>query len=67
MRRRKKVGCRKQHLLRVTDGLVLKAKTHSAEVPDQDDQVATEGRPLAPRTPLSPLWVNVGYQGRGRE
>lgn len=32
----KKVGGRKRHLLVDTEGLVLKAKVHSAKVPDQD-------------------------------
>jgi putative transposase len=32
----KKVRGRKRHLLVVTEGLVLKAKVHSAKVPDQD-------------------------------
>jgi putative transposase len=32
----KKVRARKRHLLVDTEGLVLKAKVHSAKVPDQD-------------------------------
>jgi putative transposase len=32
----KKVRGRKRHLLVDTEGLVLKAKVHSARVPDQD-------------------------------
>ncbi len=33
----KKVRGRKRHLLVDTEGLVLKAKVHSAKVPDQED------------------------------
>ena len=64
----KKVEGRKRHLLVDTEGLVLEAaRVHSAKVPDQDgirlllEQVRGRfGR-------LSHLWVDAGYQGRGRE
>ena len=65
----KKVEGRKRHLLVDTDeGLVLEARVHSAKVPDQDgisrlllEQVRGRfGR-------LSHLWVDAGYQGRGRK
>ncbi len=63
----KKVEGRKRHLLVDTEGLVLEVRLHSAKVPDQDgirlllEQV--QGR--FPR--LSRLWVDAGYQGRGRK
>jgi putative transposase len=62
----KKVDGRKRHLLVDTEGLVLEVRLHSATVPDQDgirlllEQVqGRSGR-------LSHLWVDAGYQGRGR-
>jgi putative transposase len=63
----KKVRGRKRHLLVDTEGLVLKAKIHSAKVPDQDGltlllKAASERFPH-----LSHLWVDAGYQGRGKE
>ena len=63
----KKVRGRKRHLLVDTEGLVLKAKVHSAKVPDQDGiklllKTACERLPR-----LSHLWVDAGYQGRGKE
>jgi putative transposase len=63
----KKVRGRKRHLLVDTEGLVLRAKVHSAKVPDQDGiKLLLEGaRKRLPR--LSHLWVDAGYQGRGRE
>ena len=63
----KKVRGRKRHLLVDTEGLVLKAKVHSAKMPDQDGiklLLRTAGERL-PR--LSHLWVDAGYQGRGKE
>src|SRR5215211_3861786 len=63
----KKVRGRKRHLLVDTEGLVLKAKVHSAKVPDQDGiKLLLKGvRDRLPR--LSQLWVDAGYQGRGKE
>jgi putative transposase len=62
----KKVRGRKRHLLVDTEGLVLKAKVHSAKVPDQDGiRLLLKGvRDHLPR--LSQLWVDAGYQGRAR-
>ena len=51
-----------------TEGLVLKAKVHSAKVPDQDGiKLLLKGvrNHLPPR--LSHLWVDAGYQGRGKD
>jgi putative transposase len=63
----KKVRGRKRHLLVNTEGLVLKAKVHSAKVPDQDGikLLLKTARERLPR--LSHLWVDAGYQGRGKE
>ena len=63
----KKVRGRKRHLLVDTEGLVLMAKVHSAKVPDQDGiklLLKTAGERLSR---LSHLWVDAGYQGRGKE
>jgi putative transposase len=66
----KKVEGRKRHLLvdleEVCERLVLKAKVHSAKVPDEDG-IRPLLDPLRDRLPrLSHLWVDAGYQGRGR-
>src|SRR5918994_160156 len=63
----KKVRSTKRHLLVDTEGLVLKAKVHSAKVPDQDGiKLVLKGvRDRLPR--LSHLWVDAGYQGRGKD
>ena len=54
---------RKRHLLVDTEGLVLKAKVHSAKVLDQEGiKALLEGiGELFPR--LSHLWVDAGYRG----
>ena len=61
----KKIRGRKRHLLVDTEGLVVKAKVHSAKVPDQDGlRLLLE----CARTELSSikhLWLDAGYQGRG--
>ena len=45
----------------------MKAKVHSAKVPDQDGiRLLLKG--VGSRLPrLSYLWVDAGYQGRGKE
>ena len=62
----KKVDGRKRHLLVDTEGLVLEARVHSAKVPDQDGirLLLDPARERLGR--LSHLWVDAGYQGRGR-
>jgi putative transposase len=62
----KKVEGRKRRLLVDTEGLVLKAKVHSAKVPDQDGirLLLDPARERLGR--LSHLWADAGYQGRGR-
>jgi putative transposase len=63
----KGVEGRKRHLLVDTEGLVLEARVHSARVPDQDG-IRLLLEPVRARLPkrLSHLWVDAGYQGRGR-
>ena len=63
----KEVKGRKRHLLVDTEGLVLEARVHSAKVPDQDGirLLLDSGRTGLSR--LSHLWVDAGYQGRGRK
>ena len=61
----KMVEGRKRHLLVDTEGLVLKARVHSAKVPDQDG-IRLLLNPVRGRfVRLSHLWVDAGYQGRG--
>jgi putative transposase len=63
----KKVRGRKRHLLVDTEGLVLKAKVHSAKVPDQDGIKLLLDGVRDHLTRLSQLWVDAGYQGRGSD
>jgi transposase len=62
----KKVDGTKRHLLVDTEGLVLEARLHSARVPEEDGirllLEQTQGRFAR----LSHLWVDAGYQGRGK-
>jgi putative transposase len=61
----KKVEGRKRHLLVDTEGLVLKAKVHSAKVPDQDGLRLLLESARAGLSRLKHIWVDAGYQGRG--
>ena len=62
-----KVEGRKRHLLVDTEGLVLKARVHSAKVPDADGiRLLLEPVRGARLARLSHLWVDAGYQGRGQ-
>jgi putative transposase len=63
----KKVKGRKRHLLVDTEGLVLKAKVHSAKVLDQEGikPLLDGAKELFPR--LSHLWLDAGYRGQGRK
>jgi putative transposase len=66
--RAKQVRGRKRHILVDTEGFVLKVKVHSANVPDQDGirlLLEESARDHLPR--LSHLWLDAGYQGRGKE
>jgi putative transposase len=62
----KKVRGRKRHLLVDTEGLVLKVKVHSAKVPDRDGlKLLLEDAPTEVSS-LKHLWLDAGYQGRGK-
>jgi putative transposase len=63
----KKVRGRKRHLLVDTEGLVLKAKVHSAKVPDQEGIRLLLGSARSQIPRLSHLWLDAGYQGRGKD
>jgi hypothetical protein len=59
---------RKRHLLvdtEGTEGLVLKAKVHSAKVPDQDGSRLLLKAPRERLPRLSRLWVDAGYTRAG--
>jgi putative transposase len=62
----KKVRSRKRHLLVDTEGLVLKAKVHSAKVPDQDGLRLLFQSARTELSHLKHLWLDAGYEGRGR-
>ena len=63
----KKVKGRKRHLLVDTEGLVLKAKVHVANVVDQEGikPLLDGAKELFPR--LSHLWLDTGYRGEERQ
>jgi putative transposase len=63
----KKVRGRKRHPLVDTEGLVLKVKVHSAKVPDQDGlKLLLESRRTEDLSSLKHLWLDAGYEGRGK-
>jgi putative transposase len=62
----KKVRGRKRHLLVDTEGLVLKAKVHSAKIPDQDGLRLLLQSVRTGLSRLSHLWLDAGYEGRGK-
>src|SRR5919107_3333499 len=62
----KKVRGRKRHLLVDTEGLVLKAKVHSAKVPDQDGLRLLLQSARCGLCGLKHLWLDAGYEGRGK-
>jgi putative transposase len=62
----KKVRGRKRHLPVDTEGLVLKAKVHSAKVPDQDGLTLLLKSAGPEISSVKHMWVDVGYQGRGK-
>jgi putative transposase len=63
---RKKVKGRKRHLLVDTEGLVLKAMVHAANVIDQEGikPLLKEIKDLFPR--LSHVWLDAGYRGKDK-
>jgi putative transposase len=63
----KKVKGRKRHLLVDTQGLVLKAKVHSANVTDRDGIKLLLGPAACTGPPrLSHPWLDAGYTGQDR-
>jgi putative transposase len=62
----KKVEGRKRHLLVDTEGLLLGVRVHSAKVPDQDGIGLLLGPIRDHLGRLLHLWVDAGYQGRGK-
>src|SRR3712207_2393960 len=62
----KMVRGRKRQLLVDTEGLVLKAKVHSAKVPDQDGLKLLLDSACTAVSGLKHLWLDAGYEGRGR-
>ena len=62
----KKVRGRKRHLLVDTEGLVLKAKVHSAKVPEQDGLRLLLESARSGLSRLKHLWLEAGYEGRGK-
>ena len=62
----KKVRGRKRHLLVDTEGLLLKAKVHSAKVPDQDGLRLLLECARTGISSIKHLWLDAGYQGRGK-
>jgi putative transposase len=62
----KTVRGRKRHLLVDTEGLVLKAKVHSAKVPDQDGLKLLLDSARTALSGLKHLWLDAGYEGRGK-
>jgi putative transposase len=62
----KKVHGRKRHLLVDTEGLVLSAKVHSAKIPEQDGLKMLLESARAGVSHLKHLWLDAGYEGRGK-
>jgi putative transposase len=62
----KKVRVRKRHLLVDTEGLVLKAKVHSAKIPEQDGLRLLLQSAQSGISRLKHLWLDAGYEGRGK-
>jgi putative transposase len=62
----KKVEGRKRHLLVDTEGLVLRAKVHSAKVMDYEGikTLLDRAKRMFPR--LTHLWMDTGYRGEGK-
>jgi putative transposase len=59
----KKVKGRKRHLLVDTEGLVVKAKVHSASIPDQDGLRLLLECARTEISNMKHLWLDAGYQG----
>src|SRR5215208_203580 len=62
----KKIRGRKRHLLVDTEGLLLKAKVHSAKVSEQDGLRLLLESARTGLSRLKHLWLDAGYEGRGK-
>jgi putative transposase len=63
----KKVKGRKRHLLVDTQGLVLKARVHSAKIQDREGiKVLLDLAPKHLAARLSHVWMDAGYTGEGK-
>jgi putative transposase len=64
----KKVKGRKRHLLVDTQGLVIEARVHSAQIQDWEGIKLLLDIAVRDRLPerLSHLWLNAGYTGEGK-
>ena len=62
----KKVKGRKRHILVDTEGLVLKAKVHSAKVMDYEGIKTLLHRAQTRFPRLCHLWVDAGYRGEDK-
>ena len=63
----KKVKGRKRHLLVDTQGLVLEAKVHSAQIQDREGiKLLLEPTRIGLPQCLSHLWLDAGYTGEGK-
>ena len=62
----KKIRGRKRHLLVDTEGLVMKAKVHSAKVADQDGLRLLLECARMEISSIKHLWLDAGYQGKGK-
>ncbi len=62
----KKVKGRKRHLLVDTQGLVLKAKVHSAKIMDWDGIKTLLAQADVEFPRLKPLWLDAGYRGEDK-
>jgi len=62
----KKIKGRKRHLLVDTQGFVLKAKVHTADIMDRDGvKLLVDG--VAEQFPgLHHVWLDAGYNGKGK-
>jgi putative transposase len=62
----KKTNGRKRHLLVDTQGLVLKAKVHPADIADRDGVILLLEGVLSLFGRLKHVWIDGGYNGKGK-
>ena len=60
----KKVNVRKRHLLVDTQGLILKARVHSAKISDRDGIELLFKKINDELKQLTLIWLDMGYQGK---